>query len=77
MRLETHVLPAAQSGVAMRKTPRKVNEELEPDRDTMRDEYDFSRGVRGVTAARFREGVKVVVLRGKPKPAKRRRRRSQ
>lgn len=32
------------------------------DRDTMRPEYDFSKGVRGVTAARYREGTNVVVL---------------
>ena len=34
----------------------------DPDRDTMRPEYDFSKGVRGVTAARYREGTNVVVL---------------
>ena len=32
------------------------------DRDTMRPEYDFSKGVRGVTAARYREGTNVIVL---------------
>jgi len=32
------------------------------DEDTMRPEYDFSKGVRGVTAARFREGTNVIVL---------------
>ncbi len=32
------------------------------DRDTMRPEYDFSGGVRGVTAARYREGSNVVVV---------------
>jgi YgiT-type zinc finger domain-containing protein len=32
------------------------------DRDTMRPEYDFSRGVRGVTAARFAKGANVVVI---------------
>ena len=32
------------------------------DRDTMRPEYDFSKGVRGVTATRYREGANVVVL---------------
>lgn len=35
------------------------------DRDTMRPEYDFSkgvRGVRGVTAARYREGTNIIVL---------------
>jgi len=30
------------------------------DRDTLRPEYDFSRAVRGVTAARYAEGANVV-----------------
>ena len=34
----------------------------DPDRDTMRPEYDFSKGVRGVTAARYREGTNIIVL---------------
>lgn len=34
----------------------------DPDRDTMRPEYDFSAGVRGVTARRYAEGSNVVVL---------------
>ena len=32
------------------------------DRDTMRREYDFSKGVRGVTATRYAEGANVVVI---------------
>ena len=32
------------------------------DRDTMRAEYDFSKGTRGVTAARYHEGTNVVLL---------------
>jgi hypothetical protein len=32
------------------------------DQDTMRPEYDFSKGVRGVTAVRYREGTNIVVL---------------
>lgn len=32
------------------------------DRDTMRPEYDFSRAVRGVTAARYAQGTNVVVI---------------
>ncbi len=40
----------------VRKPPRDV------DQDTMRPEYDFSKGVRGVTAARYREGTNIVVL---------------
>ena len=32
------------------------------DRDTMRPEYDFRKGVRGRHAARYAEGTNVVVL---------------
>jgi hypothetical protein len=32
------------------------------DRDTMRPEYDFSGGVRGVTAARCAKGTNVVIV---------------
>ncbi len=32
------------------------------DRDTMRDEYDFSDAKRGVTVARYAEGANVVVI---------------
>jgi len=32
------------------------------DDDTMRPEYDFSKAVRGVTAARYAEGTNVVLL---------------
>ena len=32
------------------------------DRDTMRSEYDFSKGVRGVTAAPYAEGANIVVI---------------
>ena len=32
------------------------------DRDTMRVEYDFSKAIRGVTAARYAEGTNVVLL---------------
>ena len=32
------------------------------DRDTMRREYDFSKGVRGVTAARYAQGTNIVVI---------------
>lgn len=34
----------------------------DPDRDTMRPEYDFSQATRGVTSARYAEGVNVVVI---------------
>jgi hypothetical protein len=46
----------------MKKTPRKVAERPNPDRDTMRPEYDFSHAVRGVTAERYRQGTNVIVL---------------
>ena len=32
------------------------------DRDTMRPEYDFSSGVRGVTAAKYAQGANIVVI---------------
>ncbi len=35
---------------------------LGADEDTMRPEYDFSRAVRGETAARYAEGTNVVLL---------------
>ena len=44
----------------MKKTSRKSAPDS--DRDTMRPEYDFSGGVRGATAARFREGTNIVLL---------------
>jgi len=44
------------------KKPAKVRERLDPDRDTMLPEYDFSNAVRGRTAGRYREGTNVVLL---------------
>jgi len=41
--------------------PRQRNEAPE-ERDTMRPEYDFSRAVRGVTAARYAKGTNIVVV---------------
>ena len=38
--------------------PNKPN----PDRDTMRTEYDFSKARRGVTAARYAQGTNVAVI---------------
>jgi len=46
----------------MKKSSRRVAERLDPDRDTMRPEYDFSRAVRGATAPRHREGSNVIIL---------------
>jgi len=45
----------------MKKNKSKQSQ-VEIDEDTMRPEYDFSKGVRGVTAARYREGTNIVVL---------------
>ena len=43
----------------MRKSARSARRD---DRDTMRAEYDFSKGERGVTAARYTEGTNIVVV---------------
>jgi hypothetical protein len=42
----------------------QTTDDREPaaDRDTIRPEYDFSRAVRGATAARYAEGANVVVI---------------
>jgi hypothetical protein len=45
----------------MKKSKRKARP-LGSDEDTMRSEYDFSKAVRGVTAARYAEGTNVVLL---------------
>jgi hypothetical protein len=44
------------------KKPKVSRTGIAVDRDTLRPEYDFSKGVRGVTAARYREGTNIVVL---------------
>ena len=44
------------------KKARASKQQFDGDRDTMRPEYDFSGGVRGVTAARYAEGTNVVVV---------------
>ena len=38
------------------------NRSSREDEDTMRPEYDFSKAVRGVTAARYAQGTNVVPL---------------
>ena len=43
----------------MKKKSRRRQSE---DKDTMRPEYDFSRGVRGKHAAKYAQGTNVVVL---------------
>ena len=42
-----------------KKASRRVQDN---ERDTMRPEYDFSKGVRGVTAARYAQGTNIVVI---------------
>ena len=37
-------------------------EGMTEDEDTMRPEYDFSQGVRGVTAQRYAQGANLVVI---------------
>ena len=44
----------------MKKTSSRTR--VNPDRDTLRKEYDFSGAVRGVTAARYAQGANVVVI---------------
>jgi hypothetical protein len=44
------------------KKSRKKARPLGSDEDTMRPEYDFSKAVRGVTAARYAEGTNVILL---------------
>ena len=44
------------------KKSKKKPRRLGSDEDTMRPEYDFSKAVRGVTAARYAEGTNVVLL---------------
>jgi hypothetical protein len=39
-----------------------MNNRPDPDDDTMRDEYDFSNGVRGKYAERFAHGTNIVKL---------------
>ena len=46
----------------MKKANTKQKRQLNPDRDTLRSEYDFSKAERGVTAARYAQGTNVVVL---------------
>jgi hypothetical protein len=45
----------------MKKTKGKARP-LASDKDTLRPEYDFSKALRGVTAARYAEGTNVVLL---------------
>ncbi|MCU0224327.1 MAG: hypothetical protein MUF27_09690 [Acidobacteria bacterium] len=43
--------------VSSSRSPNRVS-----DRDTMKPEYDFSKGARGVTAARYAEGANIVMI---------------
>ena len=46
----------------MKKPSRKSTTTRSRDRDTMRPEYDFSKGVRGKYAARLKPGSQIIVL---------------
>lgn len=43
---------------------KKIGKQLpiDPDRDTMRKEYDFTGAIRGVTASRYAQGTNVVII---------------
>jgi len=41
---------------------KKASRQRDSERDTMRPEYDFSKGVRGVTAARYAQGANIAVI---------------
>ena len=55
-----HVQPRAASANAMKKTKRKPSKTRGA--DEIRPEYDFSGGIRGKYAARYRAGTNVVLL---------------
>jgi hypothetical protein len=46
----------------MKKRKTSSRRSADPDRDTLREEYDFSAGVRGVTAVRYSQGANTIVL---------------
>jgi uncharacterized DUF497 family protein len=52
--------PTRMSGVSMKKKASRTR--TRSDRDTMRCDYDFSKGVRGATASRYAKGANVVVI---------------
>ena len=54
--------PRVASMVNMKKPRPRSRPRSDPDRDTMRPEYDFSKATRGEIAARFREGTNIVVI---------------
>src|SRR5437016_2166686 len=61
--LESSVLgwQPGMNGNNMKKNKRRIRP-LGSDEDTMRPEYDFSKAVRGVTAARYADSTNVVIL---------------
>ena len=46
----------------MKRKKKTIHTTPKSERDTMRPEYDFSKGVRGKHSARYREGTNVVVI---------------
>ena len=41
---------------------KETSRRQDPDRDTMRPEYDFSAAVRGATAAKYTQGANIAVI---------------
>jgi hypothetical protein len=46
----------------MKKSHTSSRAKPDADRDTLRPEYDFSRGIRGATHQRYRAGTNVILL---------------
>ena len=57
-----HARRTGTNDSSMKKVRIKPARRSAADADTMRPEYDFSRGVRGVTARRYAQGVNIVLL---------------
>jgi hypothetical protein len=61
----TRLISAREATVganAMTMKKAKSKAKPDPDRDTLQPEYDFSKAVRGTTAARYAKGTNVVIL---------------
>jgi alpha-beta hydrolase superfamily lysophospholipase len=55
-------VPDEQHGLNRKAMKKQTRRKPSEDSDTMRPEYDFSKGVRGKHAARYAQGINVVVL---------------
>jgi hypothetical protein len=54
--------PSVENGANMKKARKRPAKRVRTHRDDILPEYDFSGGVRGKYAARFAEGVNIVLL---------------